>query len=453
MEFSISPQSCRVCLKKGFEGKLLSDTYASSCPNAKESKRQSYLDIYTLVALVNTHTQHSSNGTSAIETADGNFFPKCICNNCEAQLIVAYEFIKKSNRSEKVLYHILSLYDDNLQETVNKVKEEPFSEPVEESTVEHGKENYVETDEYQMRVQQIEHFDSAAIQVIMTPQSAKNEIKKIDNKDKPIEMEEAECDLEEFMDVPQESDTNDECEDFYATETQEPKSKTSQCLDCGKTVYTHYLSKHRETHMDKGIRQKSFECDQCKVRFTLKENLSKHKRIHTNEKRYTCQFCQQQFLHWASRRYHIASHHTGEKRYTCEYCGAKFRNSSHYSIHIRRHTGVTPYPCHLCDRSFITSNSLKLHMASHSDSKNFHCDLCKKSYKTAKTLRLHQRTTHEQQKNYVCPVCNRAFSQNHLLKTHLLKTHPQYEPPPPGTVVNVRAVKKINEQLKRTGSV
>ncbi|XP_055529848.1 zinc finger protein 624-like isoform X2 [Wyeomyia smithii] len=445
MEFSISPQTCRVCLKKALNGRLLSDLYtATLLSNAKDSKNKSYWDIYKIVVPLQNN-QHT--------TVDASFIPKCICDNCEAQLIVTYEFLRKSKRSEKILHHILNLYEEESQDMNNKVKDEPCLELVEESIAEFcERDNYDEINDYRERlVNEQNHSDNAPDPIIMTyHESTENEFfmrtdnTKDDQKSKEIE--------NEFMDTPQESDTNDEGEDVYAMELQEPKPKTSQCIDCGKMVSSHYLVKHRETHIDKGIRRKTFECDQCKARFTLKENLNKHKRIHADEKRYTCPFCQEQFLHWASRRYHIASHHTGEKRYTCEYCGAKFRNSSHYSIHIRRHTGVTPYPCHLCDRSFITSNSLKVHLVSHSDSKNFHCDLCKKSYKSTKTLRLHQRTAHEHEKNYVCPLCKRAFSQNHLLRAHLSKNHPEYEPPPPGTVVNMRAVEKINEKLKRTGS-
>ncbi|XP_058464081.1 zinc finger protein 510-like [Malaya genurostris] len=437
MEFSITSLSCRFCLKKGPKSKHLSDPADGTTNNSSGTTTKSILDIYKEIA------PEGSLQISSMETIT-EFYPQRICDNCEAQLIVAYEFWRRSIRSDKILQNIISFCSED---ALRSAKNEKHT-IMEESSVEfvNGVNESTKRELDKSNKLNIETGDAASLIYEYATPSSENYPDKTSNQTN----DELDYVTEEFMDDYPESETNDDEEqDFYTIDLKESKTKTSQCPDCGKLVSTHYLSKHREIHVDMCIRERPFECDQCQARFTLKENLRKHMRIHSNEKRYTCQFCQEQFLHWASRRYHIASHHTGEKRYTCEYCGAKFRNSSHYSIHIRRHTGIAPYPCHLCDRSFITSNSLKLHLISHSDLKNFHCNFCSKSYKSAKSLRVHYLTSHEREKNYVCPLCNRAFSQNHVLKTHLSKNHPDYKAPPPGTIVNVRAVKRMREQLEK----
>uniref|UniRef100_A0A1Q3F0X3 C2h2-type zn-finger protein n=1 Tax=Culex tarsalis TaxID=7177 RepID=A0A1Q3F0X3_CULTA len=446
MEFSVTPDHCRVCLKRTPSGKYLRDKFALELPSTKTgtaAEARSCLDVYTYVAAVSS------------PSLEACFFPQRICENCEAQLLVAYEFRRKSVRSERVLVNILNFYEDerevgagvvpDTKAKVESVVEEPVVDCFESVAVsEEVKESVVEDLDSKTTA------EKEQVGVELNFQQFEHDYEIVSEGGLDQEEEIGYIIEEEFMDDGEESESNEE-DEFYEVQLAESKSKTSICPDCGKVVSARYLEKHREIHKDKCDRVKPFECDQCQARFTLKENLLKHKRIHSNEKNYSCPYCQEQFLHWASRRYHIDSRHTGEKRFTCEYCGAKFRNSSHYSVHLRRHKGLTPFPCHLCDRSFITGNSLKLHLASHSDRKNFACELCQKTYKTAKSLRIHQRTAHEREKNYVCPVCSRAYSQNHVLKTHLLRHHPHYEPPPPGTVINARAVRKMNEQLVAIG--
>lgn len=50
------------------------------------------------------------------------------------------------------------------------------------------------------------------------------------------------------------------------------------------------------------------------VCYCYSENLKKHLRIHTGDKRYSCEFCNEKFIHWNSKRSHIRTVHTGEKK-------------------------------------------------------------------------------------------------------------------------------------------
>ncbi|KAJ1464345.1 tumor protein, partial [Baffinella frigidus] len=60
--------------------------------------------------------------------------------------------------------------------------------------------------------------------------------------------------------------------------------------------------------------------------------------------------------------------HTGEKRYRCEFvdeegvkCTRAFGTSDQLKEHYRNHTGLKPYKCWDCARTFTQHNSRKEH--------------------------------------------------------------------------------------------
>ena len=55
-------------------------------------------------------------------------------------------------------------------------------------------------------------------------------------------------------------------------------------------------------------------------------NLTKHMRIHTNEKPYECDVCEKRFRHSGDLKYHMRIH-TNEKPYECDVCEKSFRQS------------------------------------------------------------------------------------------------------------------------------
>lgn len=67
--------------------------------------------------------------------------------------------------------------------------------------------------------------------------------------------------------------------------------------------------------------------------------------------------------------------HTGEKPFKCEYCEATFSHSTGLKIHITKHTGLLQYKCHVCGKLFAKSYGLKVHSLSHSNDKPFVCEV------------------------------------------------------------------------------
>uniref|UniRef100_A0AAG5D9I3 Protein krueppel n=1 Tax=Anopheles atroparvus TaxID=41427 RepID=A0AAG5D9I3_ANOAO len=493
MEFSITSESCRVCLQKTSTGKHLSEP----------ARGRDHMNKRTLLDWFHLCTGFTDPPWLQLETH--TFFPRKICAVCEQLLRAAHEFRKRSTKSEKVLQNILHFCDDDeacsvLEETVQRNQgQEDFVADIklEEGSTDQQETEIVEDGEGEFKLEAETHHDGSADQhgtapvvetglvllqeaaVLVADESQTNllvieepcDLVQEEGYEKQTTNEISECwetiehpydisthdaypdeeiVLEEYTEVAAGIDTYDEFESMVDEDEEETDSGMTgnyiDCPDCGKLVTVRYLPKHRETHTS----TQRYECPVCQLRFTFAENLAKHKRIHQNDKRYACPYCQKLFLHWASRRYHIERVHTKEKRFACEYCGARFRQSSHYQVHLRRHTGSKPYACSLCSNSFVSKSSLKAHMLSHSDRKEFQCNLCYKLYKSAKSLRIHLRT-HSNAKEYVCSVCEKTFAQNHSLRTHHMHAHPEFELPPAGTIANIKAINRLKNDETNDG--
>ena len=83
-----------------------------------------------------------------------------------------------------------------------------------------------------------------------------------------------------------------------------------------------------------------FVCSDCPRRFTRNSNLTRHKRIHSGQRRFTCHECSKGFM----EKHHLTAHmrtHTGEKPYKCPQCPRQFTDRSNCSRHIRTH-GLSP---------------------------------------------------------------------------------------------------------------
>ena len=64
------------------------------------------------------------------------------------------------------------------------------------------------------------------------------------------------------------------------------------------------LNIHNRIHS----KQKRFTCDQCQKTFAQKSSLILHKRLHSGEKPYQCDVCQKKFSHLSHFKRHKKSH-------------------------------------------------------------------------------------------------------------------------------------------------
>jgi len=143
--------------------------------------------------------------------------------------------------------------------------------------------------------------------------------------------------------------------------------------------------------------EKPFACE-CGRAFTLKGNLRKHQRLHTNEKPFRCEIpgCGKNFTQAVGLRRHIMTHNN-EKPYACtaEGCTQAFVLPGNLNVHLRIHTGEKPFVCsyEACNKAFAQRGNLRSHMLYHSNEKPFVCEVegCSQSFTVKGNLKKHSK--------------------------------------------------------------
>lgn len=354
--------------------------------------------------------------------------PQNICRKCNQDLLAAYHFKRRCERNEKLFENVIVDVKEEELESQGDVKmwQENFlfvPEVAEESV----KDEAMFLDE-----SEVLNFTCNVCSKAFENESSL--VKHCNNRHRDASVRKR-PNCTTFRKESQTKASNDQAKD------------KTLCPHCGKILKFSSLASHIEMihkKSDAGV----YICDLCGNNYNSKMSIANHLRYqHMKKGPIFCRYCPETFANDGSRRYHEVTIHTKDYKHICSVCGMKCYNSAIYKRHMISHTGEKPYMCPKCGARFGRKNTLSNHIATHTDVKGFICKICNAAFKTAKSLKTHQNV--HQERKYECPVCFQKFLVNQSMRIHCTKTHPEFVLPPPGTVMNKQALKRMQELSRK----
>jgi len=238
-------------------------------------------------------------------------------------------------------------------------------------------------------------------------------------------------------------------EEFQEHSRTHQQIKKFGCAQCGRRFKDETkLHKHMINH-----NLNPYSCQRCKKTFRSKVTWLKHRKLHGDNQKFSCDLCSKHFLSADALHLHLKNHskqlrclvcdkvfdsadllnqhsktHSGDKRFSCSYCGKLFISMVQLECHIRVHTGERPFQCDVCGARFAQRSNLDSHHRSvHLQAKPFKCSECDKSYKRRRLLEVHIRSVHTGERPYKCKICHAAFAYPEHCKKHM-RTHSGIKP-------------------------
>lgn len=213
--------------------------------------------------------------------------------------------------------------------------------------------------------------------------------------------------------------------DFEVADNSVLPSKSVKCEVCDKTLRdSTALRLHQHTHPELFI----YKCPEanCDSKFVSEIHLFTHAQIHSYipDESLICYCCSK------SRTFEtkedLAKHlriHTQDKKKTCPHCHKVLHNTKHLADHIANIHKMILFRCTDCNLTFTTKGNLIRHQnCRHSTSnETFDCAECPKKYRSKAMLYCHRREVHNPIMQQ-CDQCGEMIASCKF-KMHLLKAH------------------------------
>nr|XP_029724038.1 myoneurin-like [Aedes albopictus] len=163
-------------------------------------------------------------------------------------------------------------------------------------------------------------------------------------------------------------------EDAQQDETKEDKKEKDQkrsrrgalCDFCGEWVEYHTVESHQNQHL--GLKPYACQMVDCNMSFYCRNLLMKHIRRQHNadgpEYQY-CDICKQRIKGPKAALTKHQKIHTEEKHYVCLVCGKGFTTPGYLRQHSNIHTDLMPYECSVCRRKFNNKYNMLTHEKKH----------------------------------------------------------------------------------------
>ena len=191
-----------------------------------------------------------------------------------------------------------------------------------------------------------------------------------------------------------------------------------KCIVCPCTFKTHSAAhRHALVHQP---RPKTHGCNQCLKKFTSKQGLVAHSKVHGNEP-FVCSLCQKAFKSAGSLAIHNLTHKYPTRLHKCKLCNKAYIFKSLLIRHMEGHEGAQRFTCHICSSKFVWKSGLVAHLKVHRP-KRFRCWLCHASFPSDIKLRTHTKK-HSNPRPHCCNLCLKKFTYNYLLVKHQKNSH------------------------------
>ncbi|XP_053667099.1 zinc finger protein 160-like [Anopheles marshallii] len=200
----------------------------------------------------------------------------------------------------------------------------------------------------------------------------------------------------------------------YLRKQKKDKSKSYQCEICDERFT---MKKHlREHHGIMHPGQNCNKCGVCEKTFKLRSNLRQHLRIHTGERPFRCDICYKTFVQGSALTVHRELHKE-QRDYECAVCKKAFKSKFAFKKHEKVHIGLRPFKCDECGKSFTQSCNLKAHQKLHTGNHAYQCSTCSKTFRFKSHYQDHL-MTHTKEKKYCCGQCGRTFAYKNSFQRH-----------------------------------